>query len=125
MFPLLDDPKAVTALRAMFGAQLDVAAEFGLSFLLSGLDYRASPDWGEKLGYSAQALADANFAAIEFLREVSDSYRDQIPRLLIGGILGLLRAAQRLEDRARPTTVSTLRTHRTRNEQRSVASSTL
>lgn len=88
MFPLLDDPKAVTALRAMFGAQLDVAAEFGLSFLLSGLDYRASPDWGEKLGYSAQALADANFAAIEFLREVSDSYRDQIPRLLIGGILG-------------------------------------
>jgi S-methylmethionine-dependent homocysteine/selenocysteine methylase len=88
MFPLLDDPKAVTAMRAMFCAQLDVAAEFGLSFLLSGLDYRASPDWGAKLGYSPQALADANTAAIEFLREVADSYRDQIPRLLIGGILG-------------------------------------
>ena len=88
MFPLLDDPKAVTAMRTMFCAQLDVAAECGLSFLLSGLDYRASPDWGAKLGYSPQALADANTAAIEFLRELADSYRDQIPRLLIGGILG-------------------------------------
>ena len=83
MFPLLDDRKAVTAMRAMFCSQLDVAAEFGLSFLLCGLDYRASPDWGAKLGYSPQALADANTAAIEFLREVADSYRDQIPRLLI------------------------------------------
>jgi S-methylmethionine-dependent homocysteine/selenocysteine methylase len=88
LFPLLDNPKAVTAMRAMFCAQLDVAAEFGLSFLLCGLDYRASPDWGAKLGYSPQALADANTAVIEFLREIADSYRGQIPRLFIGGILG-------------------------------------
>src|SRR5690606_27280228 len=64
MFPLLDNPKAVAAMRAMFCAQLDVAAELGVSFLLSGLDYRASPDWGAKLGYSPQTLADANAAAI-------------------------------------------------------------
>jgi homocysteine S-methyltransferase len=88
MFPLLDNPTAVAAMRAMFCAQLDVAAEFGLSFMLSGLDYRASPDWGAKLGYSRQALADANTAAIEFLREVADSYSSQIPRVLIGGTLG-------------------------------------
>ena len=88
MFPLLDIPGAVTAMRDMFRAQLDVAAEFGLGFLLSGLDYRASPDWGAKLGYSATALADANIAAIAFLQEIADDYRDQIPSLLIGGILG-------------------------------------
>ncbi|MFC6486596.1 hypothetical protein [Nitratireductor sp. GCM10026969] len=58
MFPLLDIPSAVTVMRDMFRAQLDVAAEFGLGFLLTGLDYRASPDWGAKLGYSAPALAD-------------------------------------------------------------------
>src|SRR3546814_5249469 len=63
-------------------------AEFGFGFLLSGLDYRASPDWGAKLGYSATALADANIAAIAFLQEIADDYRDQIPNLLIGGILG-------------------------------------
>jgi homocysteine S-methyltransferase len=88
MFPLLDIPRAVAALRDMFRAQLDVAAEFSLGFLLSGLDYRASPDWGAKLGYSATALADANIAAIAFLQEIADDYRGQIPSLLIGGLLG-------------------------------------
>ncbi|SEN84659.1 homocysteine S-methyltransferase [Roseovarius tolerans] len=75
-------------MRDMFRTQLDVAAEFGLSFLLTGLDYRASPDWGAKLGYSAQGLADANIAAISFLRDIAKSYASQIPRLLVGGILG-------------------------------------
>src|SRR3546814_20180986 len=88
MFPLLDIPSAVAALHDMFRAQLDLSAEFGFGFLLSGLDYRASPDWGAKLGYSATALADANIAAIAFLQEIADDYRDQIPNLLIGGILG-------------------------------------
>ncbi|MCH9663117.1 MAG: homocysteine S-methyltransferase family protein [Gammaproteobacteria bacterium] len=88
MFPLLDNPKAVTIMRDMYCAQLDVAAEYGLSFLLTGLDYRASPDWGGKLGYSPQSLADANIAAIHFLRDIAKDYKGQIPRLLIGGILG-------------------------------------
>ena len=88
MLPLLDNPQAVSAMRDVFSQQLDVAAEFGLSFLLTGLDYRASPDWGAKLGYSASGLADANIASIEFLRDITKGYEDQIPQLLIGGILG-------------------------------------
>jgi len=88
MFPLLDSPRAVSAMRGIFSKQLDVAAEFGLSFLLTGLDYRASPDWGAKLGYSPAALAEANIAAIDFLRDIAKGYEGQIPRLLVGGILG-------------------------------------
>lgn len=88
MFPLLDNPKAVSAMRGIFSKQLDVAAEFGLSFLLSGLDYRASADWGTKLGYSPTSLAEANIAAIDFLRGIAKGYEGQIPRLFIGGILG-------------------------------------
>jgi len=88
MFTLLENPRAVTAMRGIFRDHLDVAAEFGLSFLLTGIDYRASPDWGAKLGYSPQALADANIAAIELLRDIAKGYDGQIPHLLIGGILG-------------------------------------
>src|SRR3546814_8129127 len=66
MFPLLDIPSAVAALHDMFRAQLDVAAEFGFGFLLSGLAYRASLDWGAKLGLSATALAEATIGAIAF-----------------------------------------------------------
>lgn len=88
MLPLLENPQAVSAMRGVFSQQLDVAVEFGLSFLLTGLDYRASPDWGAKLGYSASSLADANIASIEFLRDIAKGYEGQVPRLLIGGILG-------------------------------------
>src|SRR3546814_417289 len=38
MFPLLNIPIDFAALHDMFRAQLDVAAEFGFGFLLSGLD---------------------------------------------------------------------------------------
>lgn len=88
MFPLLENPKAVSALRGMFTQQLDVAAEFGASFLLTGLDYRASPDWGTKLGYSAAGLSEATLAAIDFLRDLAGGYQGQIPHLLIGGVIG-------------------------------------
>ncbi len=88
MFPLLENPKAVVAMRQVMSDMLDVAAEFGLSFMLTGLDYRASPDWGAKLGYSPAGLAEANIASIEFLREIARPYAVQIPQLLIGGCIG-------------------------------------
>lgn len=88
MFPLLENPKAVVAMRQVMSDMLDVAAEFGLSFMLTGLDYRASPDWGAKLGYSPAGLAEANIASIEFLREIAKTYAGQIPQLLIGGCIG-------------------------------------
>ncbi len=88
MFPLLENPKAVVAMRQVMSDMLDVAAEFGLSFMLTGLDYRASPDWGAKLGYSPAGLAEANIASIEFLREIAKPYAGQIPQLLIGGCIG-------------------------------------
>ncbi len=88
MFPLLENPKAVTAIRDMFRSQLDVAAEFSMSMMLTGVDYRASPDWGAKLGYSPQGLAHANVQSIELLRQVAGEYEGQIPRTLIGGIIG-------------------------------------
>jgi S-methylmethionine-dependent homocysteine/selenocysteine methylase len=65
-----------------------VAAEHGFAAMLSGLDYRASPDWGDKLGYSRQGLADALEQSIAFLRAVASPYKDQIDTILIGGMLG-------------------------------------
>ncbi len=88
MFTLLNNARAITIIRDIIRRQLDVAAEFGMSFLLTGVDYRASPDWGAKLGYSAAGLADTNIEAIALLRSIANEYQDQVPRVLIGGILG-------------------------------------
>jgi homocysteine S-methyltransferase len=72
----------------MYQRYLDVAARHGFVALMGGLDYRASPDWARKLGYSASALCDAQLQAIEFLREVSRPYRSQLPDILYAGVVG-------------------------------------
>jgi homocysteine S-methyltransferase len=88
MYPLLDDQAGMADLKAMYSRVLDVAAEHGFVAMISGLDYRGSPDWGEKLGYSRSGLADALEQSIAFLRDVAEPYKDQIAEILIGGLLG-------------------------------------
>lgn len=88
MYPLLDDPDAVATLRAMYRRYLAVAARHGLSVLLGGLDYRASPDWGSLLGYSPHGLADMQHRCIAFLRDVAREDGGDVPRILVGGLIG-------------------------------------
>lgn len=72
----------------MYRAFLDAAAHYGTAVLMGGLDYRASPDWGTLLGYSAARLAEANLASIAFLGELAAEYRDDIETILIQGFVG-------------------------------------
>jgi S-methylmethionine-dependent homocysteine/selenocysteine methylase len=88
MFTLLENAPAMGELRGMYQRYLDVAARHGFAALMGGLDYRASPDWADKLGYSAAALADVQQQAIEFLRDVARPYLSQLPRALYVGIIG-------------------------------------
>lgn len=88
MYPLLGNPAAVADLKRMYALVLDIAAEHGFAAMICGLDYRASPDWGEKLGYSRSGLAEALEASIGFLRDVARPYQGQIDRILIGGSIG-------------------------------------
>ncbi len=88
MFELLDSPSAMSDLHDMYRRYLDVAAKHGFGAVMAGLDYRASPDWAEKIGYSRAALADIQHRCIGFLREVAKPYEDQLPRIVISGCCG-------------------------------------
>ncbi len=88
MFPLLDQPAAVTELRGMYTRYLDTAAQHGFGALMGGFDYRASPDWASLIGYSGEALEDLQLRAIEFLRELAEPYRNDLPALMYVGIVG-------------------------------------
>lgn len=87
-FTLLDNPSAMAELRGMYKRYLDVAAGHGFAVLMGGLDYRASPDWGRLLGYSAEGLKEFQLRAIEFLREVAAPYAGQLPDVKIAGVVG-------------------------------------
>jgi homocysteine S-methyltransferase len=88
MFPLLDNAKAVAELQGMYRRYLDVAAKHGFAALMSGLDYRASADWGKLLGYSREGLREMQLRAIQFLRDLAEPYAGQIPQILISGVVG-------------------------------------
>ena len=88
LFPLLDNPAAAAKLTAMYRAVLDVAVRHRLGVLLGGLDYRASPDWAERLGFDAAQLAEYQIRSIDFLRQVSQPYRKRLPHILVAGCVG-------------------------------------
>ncbi|HUR13938.1 MAG TPA: homocysteine S-methyltransferase family protein [Mycobacteriales bacterium] len=88
MYPLLDDPAARADLTDMYTRYLEVAAAHGFAALMGGLDYRASPDWAEKLGISRTGLAELQLRAIEFLRDVARPFQGQVPQVLISGVVG-------------------------------------
>ena len=88
MFPLLDDPLALVDLRRMYERYLETAVRPQCAPLMGGVDYRASPDWGAKLGYSPDGLADMQARAIGFLRDVAQPFRGQLPDIRFAGIVG-------------------------------------
>jgi S-methylmethionine-dependent homocysteine/selenocysteine methylase len=88
MFPLLDNPVAVSAMQGMYRRFLDVAARHKTSVLMGGLDYRASPDWGALLGYSLEGLAEAEHRSIGFLKDLAKEYENDISEILIQGFVG-------------------------------------
>ncbi|MDA5093312.1 homocysteine S-methyltransferase family protein [Aliiroseovarius sp. KMU-50] len=88
MFELLNKPDAVSDMKDMYRRYLDVAAKHECAALMAGFDYRASPDWGEKLGYSREGLREMQHKCIDFLREVSTPYKSQLPRIAIAGCIG-------------------------------------
>lgn len=88
MFTLLDDPEAEECLRGMYRRYLDVAAEHDTGMLLTGHDYRASPDWARKLGYSLDQLADFQHRAIRFLEAMRDEYAGRVSDVYLAGCVG-------------------------------------
>jgi S-methylmethionine-dependent homocysteine/selenocysteine methylase len=72
----------------MFERYLDTAAEHGFAAMMGGLDYRASPDWGQLLGYSREGLAEMQHRSIDFLRGIAGPYAGQVAKILIVGVVG-------------------------------------
>src|SRR6185369_15095340 len=66
-FHLLQTPAGEAALRKYFTTYADLARRHRTGLVLESATWRASRDWGARLGYDAAALADANRRAIALL----------------------------------------------------------
>ena len=87
-FDLLKRPAGAAALRKYFGTYAALAKRFGSGFILESATWRASADWGARLGYSARDLAEANRQAIRLLEEIRDEFAGDRSKVVISGCIG-------------------------------------
>lgn len=87
-FPLLDDADGRALLADYYAAYAEVARSAGAALLLETPTWRASGDWGQRLGYGAVDLARVNADAVAFLRDVVAEQAVGVEAVEVSGQLG-------------------------------------
>ena len=87
-FDLLKDDEGIEELRRYYVSYLELAKEHDAGFVLESPTWRASPRWGEAIGYSAAELDGANRRAITLMGELRDRYEDDVSPIVISGNVG-------------------------------------
>ena len=87
-FDLLRDEAGLERLRAYYRRYAQIAAAHGLGLLLETPTWRASPDWGARLGYGREELADANRRAVGLLLEIRAAFETPAMPVVVSGNIG-------------------------------------
>lgn len=87
-FDLLKDEAGTQVLRHCFESYAAVAQQHRVGAVFETVTWRASPDWGAKLGYDADRLADANRRAVSLLLEIRDAWETPATPIVVSGNLG-------------------------------------
>ena len=87
-FGLLEDEQGRQTLREYYRQYTSIAERYGLGFVIETVTWRANPDWGRRLGYSAAGLADVNRSAVKFAEELRQSCGADARRMPISGCIG-------------------------------------
>jgi S-methylmethionine-dependent homocysteine/selenocysteine methylase len=87
-FYLLGDKIGYAALQKYFRSYASLASRYGIGFILESPTWRANPDWGTKLGYSKEALAQANRKSIDLLLGIRSEFETWDTPMVISGCIG-------------------------------------
>jgi S-methylmethionine-dependent homocysteine/selenocysteine methylase len=98
-FDLLKDATGTERLRAYFRRYAGIAADNDLGMVLEAPTWRASRDWGAKLGYDAAALDTANRKAIDLMSEIRAELETPDRPIVISGALGPRGDGYRIESK--------------------------
>ncbi len=87
-FDLLRHDPGRLALRRYYASHAAIARDQGLGFILESPTWRASADWGDKLGYSNAQLAQANRDSIRLMWELRDEFATPRSPMVVSGCVG-------------------------------------
>jgi homocysteine S-methyltransferase len=87
-FDLLKDARTAAILRQYYVPYAKIARQNGVGLVLESATWRASRDWGEKLGYGSEGIAAANQRAIALLKGLRDEFETTESPMPISGCIG-------------------------------------
>ena len=88
VFPALEKPGGGDAIRRWYRTYTAIARRFQAGIILESVTWRASPDWGARLGYTKAMLADVNRRSIELLEEIRAEVEQHAGPIVISGCIG-------------------------------------
>lgn len=87
-FPLLDNEAGREMLRSCCSPYLELARKHGVGIIIETATWRASQDWGQKLGFSATDLVRLNRTAVEETAMLRADFEDGGCPFVISGLIG-------------------------------------
>jgi homocysteine S-methyltransferase len=87
-FHLFKDARGEAALRNYFETYARLAERYDTGLVLESATWRASRDWGDKLGYDDKEMAAVNRRAIELLERVKSELGGDRAKVVISGCIG-------------------------------------
>src|SRR4051794_26190509 len=87
-FDLLKDDRGVEILRAYFESYLEIARAHAVGFVLDTATWRASADWGARLGYSPEALDEVNRRAVALSHAIRAMNEEDTTPIVVNGVIG-------------------------------------
>ncbi|AXS42258.1 homocysteine S-methyltransferase family protein [Breoghania sp. L-A4] len=87
-FDLLRRLDGIEALEAYYRRYSQIARDGNVGFILETATWRASSDWGSKLGYSADELARTNRRAVTHLADLRREFEGYGQPVVLSGCVG-------------------------------------
>lgn len=87
-FDLLKSDSGYKALETYYRTYASIAKEHQVGFILESATWRSNPDWGTRLGYTEDALKEANQHAIAMLHTIRQEYETAQSPMVISGCIG-------------------------------------
>lgn len=87
-FPLLASETGRATLRRYFDRHAELAVARGFGFIADTPTWRASRDWGARLGFDERALGAINRAAVEMMFAVREAWERPGAPIVVSGNIG-------------------------------------
>lgn len=87
-FDLLKSERGCAALRDYFESYIAIAHKHKVGIVLESATWRANADWGAKLHYSPNDLADVNRQAMELMHDLRKDVDNRKTKIVISGCIG-------------------------------------